>query len=49
MSLSNYDYQTALHIAVLENQEYIVELLLKHFKQKNQINVAIHKEDRFVE
>lgn len=44
MSLCNYDSQTALHIAVSENQEHIVELLLKECQK---IDAAINKKDRW--
>lgn len=35
MDLKNYDSQTALHIAVRENQEEIVEFLLQECNQKD--------------
>lgn len=43
MDISNYDFQTALHKAVMENQEHIVEFLLK---KCNQTDIALTATDR---
>ncbi|CAC5370839.1 unnamed protein product [Mytilus coruscus] len=45
MDLKNYDSQTALHIAVIENQEEIVEFLLQ---ECNQIDIGKTHKDRRV-
>ncbi|XP_063411179.1 serine/threonine-protein phosphatase 6 regulatory ankyrin repeat subunit C-like [Mytilus trossulus] len=48
MDVCNYDLQTALHIAVMENQEHIVEFLLTKCKQTKLADTAkdsLHKED----
>lgn len=45
MDVYNYDFQTALHIAVMENQEHIVEFLLR---KCNQTAIVLTAKDRLV-
>ncbi|XP_052080387.1 serine/threonine-protein phosphatase 6 regulatory ankyrin repeat subunit A-like isoform X2 [Mytilus californianus] len=45
MDVYNYDSQTALHIAVRENQEYVVDFLLG---ECDQIDLALNKKDRWM-
>lgn len=43
MDVYNYDSQTALHIAVRENQDNIVDFLLG---ECGQIDIGLNKKDR---